>query len=308
MENKFKINELERVLENELDFDFSVSEKNIKTIEEFNTLLMSDFKNGKRKIFYRGERINSTSRPLVPTMFRDRNAFFNSSELFVTIDCNYLLDYYKSHGNYFSFYNYAFGKAKRYRLYEFCAFSQHYFDLSPFIDFTKSIYVALSFALKGKKEFDDDCVIYTVEINDFDNYTNDIITAECWLNNFSVNVYNSPENISKSVGFVSLKAIREAVELSIKTSSPKAKLIDIPTNDLMKFQQGVFLLLTDYSLVYKSYLTKNIRNDFNVTKYVISKDICPYLVDLINEEAPWYSYDCLLDVKKGIQRASNNNM
>ena len=58
------------------------------------------------------------------------------------------------------------------------------------------------------------------------------------------------------------------------------------------------MLLTDYSMFYDAYLTKSIRENFHITKYIISKDICPELLDIILAEAPWYQYECLLDIKK----------
>ena len=48
-------------------------------------------------------------------------------------------------------------------MYYMTAFAQHYLDISPFVDFTKCIYVALSFAIKGRETADSDIVIYTAE-------------------------------------------------------------------------------------------------------------------------------------------------
>lgn len=45
--------------------------------------------------------------------------------------------------------------------------------------------------------------------------------------------------------------------------------IDVPTNTRMKFQQGVFMLLTDFQLFNDTYLTKNIRDSFEINKYII---------------------------------------
>ena len=307
MENKFMgINSLGKALVNELDFDFSINEKYISTLEEFNELLKRPFTEKKRKIFYRGERINDLSRPLIPTFLRDRKMLLREGELVVNIDCDYILDFYKSQGEYYNIFKSVFGNASRYRLYEICAFSQHYLDFSPFIDFTKSLYVALSFAIKNRDTVKDDIVIYTVDINDEDNYTNDIVTAECWLNDYKVTVYNSPEEIRRirpNINAATLKAARETIEARSSISSPQAKLIDIPTNDFMKYQQGVFLLLTDYIMLHKSYFTKNLREDFNLTKYVINKDICEFLRDMVATEAPWYEYSCLTDLKSAIKKA-----
>ena len=63
-------------------------------------------------------------------------------------------------------------------------------NCSPLIDLTKSPYVALSFALKGKKETSDDTILYKVEVPNEDNYTNDPVVAECWLREYHVSIYN----------------------------------------------------------------------------------------------------------------------
>lgn len=304
-------NSLEKALEHELDFNFSINEKRIESIEEFNSCLKEPYYESSGNIFYRGERINDPRRTLTPTLLRHKEEIFKNGELIVNIDYEYLLDFYRSKGAYLDFYRYIFGTASKYRMFEICSFSQHYLDMSPFIDFTKSLFVSLSFALKNKKIYEDDIVIYTVEINDKEHYTNDIVTAECWLHDYKVTVFNSPEKMVRNrKGMVNRSSVMdsiEAIEARSKAASPTAKFIDIPTNDLIKFQQGVFMLLTDYSMLYNSYLTKSIRENFRITKYVISKSICPQLLDVILSEAPWYQYECLLDIKKAVSRATETD-
>lgn len=312
MANKLpSLNTIEKVLEHELDFDFRINEKRIDTVEEFNSLLKEPFYSSSGKIFYRGERINNPKRTLTPTLLRHKEEIFKNGEVLVNIDYDYLLNFYRSKGAYLDFYRYIFGTASKYRMFEICSFSQHYLDMSPFIDFTKSLFVALSFALKQREKYDDDIVIYTVEIDDEEHYTNDIVTAECWLHDYKVTVFNSPENVVKSrkgiIGMPSVAESIEAMETRSKGTSPTAKFIDIPTNDLIKFQQGVFMLLTDYSLFYDSYLTKSIRENFHIVKYVINKDICRDLLDVISNEAPWYQYDCLLDIKKAVSKITETD-
>ena len=97
---------------------------------------------------------------------------------------------------------------------------------------------------------------------------------------------------------------RERQDMALMGNAPSAKLIGIPTNDLMRYQQGVFLLLTDFSLMFNGYPTKNIREDFEVTKWILDAEICPALLQMIEREAPWYNYDCLLDVKTGFEKAA----
>lgn len=309
MANKLTtLNSLEKALEHELDFNFRINEKRIATVDEFNRSLKEPFYKNEGNIFYRGERINSPKRTLTPTLLRHSDEIFKNGEVIVNIDYEYLLNFYREKGAYLDFYRYIFGTASKYRMFEICSFSQHYLDMSPFIDFTKSLFVAMSFALKNREVFTDDIVIYTVEIDDKEHYTNDIVTAECWLHDYKVTMFNSPENVVKSrMGISSVKESIEAMEARSKATSPTAKFIDIPTNDLIKFQQGVFMLLTDYSMFYDAYLTKSIRENFYITKYIISKDICPELLDIILAEAPWYQYECLLDIKKAVSKATETD-
>ena len=103
------------------------------------------------------------------------------------------------------------------------------------------------------------------------------------------------------------KEFLEAANERAKSTSPIAKFIDIPTNDLIKFQQGVFLLLTDFTMFYNSYLTKSIRDNFKIVKYVINRDICPDLLDVISNEAPWYQYDSIYDINKAITKVSQTD-
>lgn len=280
-------------LADELDYDFSINEVIVNTFDEFRTALFEPFLDPSKQLFYRGERINSLKRPLIPTMFRDRSKLIGDNEFYANVDADYLLDFYKDNGEYYNLFCSVFGEARKYSMYEICAFSQHYLNCSPFIDFSKSLYVALSFALKGKSSFTDDGILYTVEINDPENYTTDRVTAECWLNEYFVRVYdNGGSNKNKS---------------KIEKSSPEAKLIDIATNDRMKFQQGVFLLLNNFNLVNKLYLTKKVRSSVKITKHILNKELCPQLTELVTKEAPWYSFDNLLDISEGIQTAIDYN-
>lgn len=313
MEGKLSIfNDLGRKLEDELDFDFSVNEIKIDGMENFYELIKEpfdrDFSNKDRTIFYRGERINDLSRPLMPTLLRDKQKLLRSDEPVADINSEFLLDYYKNMGEFYNIFQRVFGNVTKYRLYELCAFAQHYLDISPFIDFTKSLYVALSFALKGREYFADDIVLYTAEIADTDNYTKDIVTAECWLNTYNVTVYNNPQqikNIKKSdLAPAVIHRVKNFMDGNVIETSPQARLIDIPTNDFTKYQQGVFLLLTDFSLIHKSYLTKNVRKEFLIKKYIIDRSICPELLKIIKDEAPWYEYECLFDIKAAMNRAA----
>ena len=276
-------------LDDALDYDFSVSEVHIDNMEDFAKHLLNPFRDKSKRMFFRGERKNSLDRPLLPTILRNRSKLMADDECFLDITSDFLLKFYQSQGAYFSLFSSAFGRAGKYHLYDLCAFSQHYLDCSPFIDFTKSLYVALSFGLKGKRAFEDDAVLYVLTISDEENYTQDIVTAECWLKDYHVRLYDRSKD--------------GACAYSVERTSPEAKVIDIANNDRMKFQQGVFLMLDQFDLVNRMYLTKNVRSDVDIKKYILHRDLCPQLTELVERESPWYSFSNLLDIGAGIQTA-----
>ncbi len=299
-----------------LDYDFSSVTERIDTFYDFEKKIIGDFKSDK-KLFYRGERIYSSERRLIPTMLRDPKALLERSDYGILhIDSQFLFDQYSSMGGFVELYNKTMGTASTDNLYEISAFAQHYCNFSPLIDFSKSLFPALSFALKGRKEFEDDIVLYVLELKNDKDYTKNPVIANKWLRELSIYLTCFDENDVKN-------AIKDSIEMKLPLSvyepdevrkqferlntppSPTAKLIDVPTNTRMKFQQGVFLLLTDFNLLRSNYLTKNIRDKFIITKYIISKELCPKLVEYIDKEIPWYSYECLMDVEGAFKAAIN---
>lgn len=106
------------------------------------------------------------------------------------------------------------GNASPNHLYEICSFAQHYYHLSPLIDFTKSLYPSLSFALKDRKTFNDDIVLYVLKLRDMEDYTQDIKVADEWLEDLNVYVSFFDENSVR-------KSVRELIE---------NKKVSIPTD------------------------------------------------------------------------------
>ena len=92
------------------------------------------------------------------------------------------------------------GNASTEHLYEISAYAQHNYHLSPLIDFTKSLYPSLSFALKDRTHFDEDIVLYVLKLRDMDDYTSDIQVADKWLNELNVYVsYCDETSVKKSI-------------------------------------------------------------------------------------------------------------
>lgn len=289
-------------IEYELDFDYNTSVTRLETFDDFLSEIIEPYKRGE-KIFYRGEKVNKIDRTLIPTLFRQRRLLFNEDETYINLDANGLLDFYNSVPEYLEVYKKIIGKVNVSKMYNFLAFSQHYFGISPLIDLTKSPYVALSFALKNRKQYKDDVLLYTVEIKNDDDYTSDIMQADEWINLYNVTVFNdSLMDFYEDFKFdikqykIFLDSLKNKGGNMGSFSAPHAKLIDVPTNDLMRFQQGVFLLLNDFAIVGKGYLTKNVRDDFTVKKWVINKDICPDLLKYQLEKRPYYNYDTITDL------------
>ena len=308
------IKQFNNTLFDNFDYDFSSVSVRIDDADDFQNKILADFESGKR-LFYRGERINSPSRRLVPTMLREPKRLLERSDYGILhIDSDFLFDHYLSMGDFVGLFNKTMGEAGTDNLYEISAFAQHYCEFSPLIDFTKSIYPALSFALKDREVFEDDIVLYVLELKNERDYTKNTATANKWLKELSIYITCFDENDIKN-------AIKDTLEMKTPFNaydpdeykrqlerlntppSPTAKLIDVPTNTRMKFQQGVFLLLTDFNLFKNGYLTKNIRDKFTITKYIINKDICPALVDFVNTATPWYSYKYLTDVEGAFKTA-----
>lgn len=299
-------------IEDAFDVNFDVAEIKIDTIEEFTENLYKPFKDN-ANVYYRGERINSSSRRLVPTILRQGNMRFADNDTNVSkIDGNFLYNYYSSHKSFLSVYNTVYGSACVHNLYNMTAFAQHYLDVSPFIDFTKSLYVALSFAIKGRAEVKDDIVIYTAfDIGD-DDTTDNVDEVNSWLENYNVNIVNLNFSEEMHKQFLELQKTginpSKLIQKKLKQLEeiyygmlPSAKLIDIPTNDLMKYQQGVFLLLNNFSLIGSKYLTKSVRQSFIINKYVINQNICAELRAILLNEAPEYRYECLLNISKAVR-------
>ncbi|MGN0572145.1 MAG: FRG domain-containing protein [Candidatus Fimenecus sp.] len=303
---------LRRRLEDALDVSFAVSQIQISSMEEFEAALLVPF-TAQTPIFYRGERICSPKRRLVPTYLRTPELLeAQEGKIFTYITGQTLFEYYTAKPSFCSVYETLYGKPNIDRMYPMLAFAQHYLDISPFIDFSASLYVALSFALKGRQVFEDDIVIYTAfDIGD-DDTTCDEEQVNRWLSDYSVGIVRTetPEEVralfneyQKQTGTSPAALLRnpKEMELLFNSVSPTAKLINIPTNDLMKYQQGVFLLLNNFCLMDAAYFTKTVRQSFVIKKFVISKDICPKLLKLLEDKAPQYRYHCLLDIAEAVK-------
>ncbi|MCI6254544.1 FRG domain-containing protein [Eubacterium coprostanoligenes] len=320
-----KLYDLAGKLEDELDFDFRAQSQRIDSFQEFYENIIVPYAHGDR-IYFRGERIRSIDRPLLPSIFRHRNIVLDDDENFAQLDAQRLLYFYNKYPEYTDVFKKTIGGLSEDNLYPFLSFSQHYFGLSPLIDLTKNPFVSLSFALKNRTEYDEDILFYTVEIKDENDYTTHSHIANEWMKNYNVIVLReAPTNATDALKEYSKESLLKRKEYGkenlikykdlieeikgrsiFEISAPMAKLIDVPTNDLMRFQQGVFLLLDDFTIFGNGYLTKKIRDDFAIKKWIINKDICPELLDYQKQKAPYYDYDTITDLSKAVGKIKKN--
>lgn len=307
-----KINNVRRLrtrLQDTFDINYDVAQIQIDSFEAFENELLTPFLKSSG-IYYRGERICSPSRRLLPTFLR--KAAFESDELYTHFDAKALFDFYVGKKAFTDVYTTLYGQPDPDRQYKMLAFAQHYLDISPFIDFSASLYVALSFAMKGRTEFSDNIVIYTAfDIGDDDTTTDENEVNE-WLSGYNVGIVRAESHEeflkllaarrqSPSETVNPLLSAQRTLESLLNGVSPTAKLVNIPTNDLMKYQQGVFLMLNNFCLMDTSYFTKTVRQSFVIKKYVIDKSICPILQKLLCDKAPQYRYSSLLDISEAVK-------
>ena len=288
-------------LEDNLDFSFRAETKYIGDIDSFEQNLFIPFSRGD-KVFYRGERKNSILRPLLPSLYRKRDLLEKDNKIVTVVNADTLANFYNGCPEYVAMYENIAGKINTSSMYDFLAFSQHYYGISPLLDFSKSLYVSLSFALKDKEEHDNDILLYTLKIKNDEDFTQSHDVADEWISRYSVMLMKntvSQREIENPIEHLNdFKDIYEQFkgESFLDMTSPTARLIDVPTNDLMMFQQGVFLLLDDFTLMGKSYLTKKIRDNFEITKWIINKELCPALLDRIYTDRPYYKYKNITDL------------
>ncbi len=300
---------IKKRLEDIFDVSYAVSEIRIDSLEVFDELIYQPFLHPSEPIYYRGERKNDINRRLVPTLLRNTDYFRNNlTDAISTVDSKKLFAFYEENDVFMRVFKALYGEPSYKNMYAMLAFAQHYLDMSPFIDFTKSLFVALSFAMKGKTEFTEDIVLYTaVDIGD-DDSTQDVEEVNEWICNYRVHIFKSDLAEATTKRYSETPPSADALlndfkrfQQVLNNMSPTAKLIDIPTNDLMRYQQGVFLLLNNFSLIDSSYLTKAVRQSFVINKYIIHKDLCPHLQEFLLKEAPQCRYEYLLDIKEALK-------
>lgn len=135
--------------------------------------------------------------------------------------------------------------------YDLYSFLQHSRSYSPFVDFTKKPEIALSFALSNTSSGNDfrniKCRVFKVDIDEKRLITNKSKADYFLINEFKLYVLDKNKIIfgkeyylqtsKNSVYRLCFKSFKQL----IKQLTPEYKVIDISTNDRMKYQKGVFV-------------------------------------------------------------------
>lgn len=226
-----------------------------------------------KKYYYRGQ--NDYSFSLIPSFYRkDKNNFPNGITI---IDEAYLKRTYKENGKLEKYKN----KMEQGYGYGFLAFMQHTYCYSPYLDFTSSSIVALTFGIKATNK---DGSIYVLDSSgDVSKYRKSDKRRV---------IYSTKRlNILDRIGE---KRVFNCTYLDFE---PMIRLHKKRTNDRMKYQKGIFMdiyraIIIDGVLllpVGTEKITKYriFSNGYKLTKKKINK--------IIAEEHPEYTYEKVMN-------------
>lgn len=187
--------------------------------------------------------------------------------------------------------------------YRFLAFMQHAISYSPLLDFSGDPRVSYSFALTASNpnEFMDmDSAIYIYDVPE------------------DVKIIKKPQEVKKIISDMFILSVNEeiipgtdgeaydplnckSVKISYKTYKmiamlliPRFAVIDIPTNDRMLRQRGIFVLLFNYLIVNGKTFDK-LDKMAGVTKHIIKAHQKKDLLEWLRDNYPNYDYAYLMN-------------
>lgn len=259
------MNEIEHLAE--LHQNFRIKEVQVNTIEEFNELILN-----KKYDYFRGEQYDSWS--LNASLVRKINSLLKGEEKYSLNHTNLqelLLSYKTEYNNYFS---------SRHSYSRFLFYMQHATSLSPFIDITKDIWIAISFCLwkdqqDDIKEIQNKSALYAIEVKK---------TKE--------------ENYNYLQTHTEVIKVLEGLSIGINKMNPKkgnveAFVIDsydlTMLNDRMSYQKGAFLFLNNYSILKNSKSNQEFNHpNIEMIKFILSENVMQELYTILKTKYPKY--------------------
>lgn len=266
----------------EIDFSFmkEIDIVEIKTESELSKFIeMLKTENGGR--YYRGQ--ESSEWDQVSSLLRGKLTFEESKKEY------YVDDIFSEVRERFSC---IFPNEKN--LYNILSYLQHSGIPTMLLDYSKSPFVALSFALNKSSQDnkDNNLALYILELEKPTKVVRDLKTANSIIEEYKI------RNIDLEDGAPMI------VDLNV---------IDIPTNDRMKYQQAVFVISEfDYcsnnpdeticnermEKILQAIRDRSIKYNFTITKYIIDSKHIETLCSLIENDYPQYTRENLLDPYK----------
>lgn len=244
---------------------FEVKVEKINSVQDFYEKLV-DVKHD----YFRGESYYDWQ--LNSSLVRKTSSLLGGNRLVLDYDfmIKSLIEYKERYDKYIS---------SRHSYARFLFFLQHSMSLSPFIDITKNLWIALSFALSNIEDYKDDIAIYGIKVKGNKKDNSNILER-----------YTDIENVCTGLSVGINKNIKgsDKVEMYIVDSNDLNIL-----NDRMLYQKGAFLLLNNYSYTNNDNNQKLDETFFELTKYLVSKDILDELKVILSDEYPKYKYEYL---------------
>ena len=247
--------------------NFEISDRNsiLDTSDlSINTFEYIGTKSYKEDLWFRGQ--SNVDWGILPSFFRNMKL----NLVPITVNYDYMVNDYtqKSLKN-----RYSDIFDKSFIDYEFLAFMQHSVSYSPLIDFTESHIVATSFAVGNTGDFNNynlnDSSLFELKVNELEKYVRKIDNIG-ELNSLikSMEVYICDKYIlGTPIGNKKINTFDDIIEVL----TPKFVLIDIPTNDRMKYQKGKFILFYD-CLITNNTILYNLNEKLKLKKYVIKTE------------------------------------
>lgn len=243
--------------------------------------------------FYRGQ-TNSEWR-ITPSVLRglEKNIIFDDNYYFMLLDKHGLEDKYNE-----------LIRTSGPNKYSKYAYMQHSCSCSPFIDFTRKNEIAASFALSNPGNLNDfnnnDSAIYSLYIqNSLEHTINDEQEARSFLRKtFRLDIINSSYFIlGHNYSLVDSNGkVKNIVITSIKKLlqelTPNFKIFDIPTNDRMKYQKGLFVCFYN-CICLKDSVFYELNKDIVLTKSIIKVSDKRTILDSIYKERKYDQYHLL---------------
>lgn len=251
------------------------------------------------KIWYRGQ--SDFSWELIPSFLRDIKEE-------VKIDGIYLYDDYIEK-KLVEKYNKVFNEELKSINYEFLSFMQHSVSYSPLLDFSDSPLVAISFALSNNNQFNNyyrnhssmfelECRQET-DVNKISQLKYDIkSTAKLFyadsLEKIDLIMKNIDIRYCNSYVISDYFKVIPTIFEVLNSLTPNVVMIDIPTNDRMKYQQGKFILFDNFVCINNNIFYELNRN-FAIRKIKIENRSKDKIREEIRKNHQPYTITNLLD-------------